>query len=68
MTYRLRISVEMKDKTINGPMLNQIVGQALKGGNVQEIVVICRSVNRGALADKPKHESQHGITITFVEC
>jgi hypothetical protein len=67
MTYRLRISIEMKDRTITGPLLNQIVGLTLRDDpNVKDIVIICRNVNDGALKDKPKHERQHKVRITFV--
>lgn len=69
MSYQLRISVEMKDREITGPMLAQIVGQAFKdGGDVKDIVVICRSVNRGARADAKKYEASYNdLRITFIE-
>lgn len=68
MTYSLRISVEMKDREVTGPMLAEIVGKALKDeANVKEVVIICRSVNRGARADAKKHELRHGFRITFIE-
>ena len=68
MTYSLRISVEMKDREITGPMLDEIVGKALKdGGNVREVVIICRRVNRGARKGAKKHEAQHNFRITFIE-
>jgi len=66
--YRLRISIEMKDREVTGPLLSQIVGSALRDKeNVRDIVVICRSVNRGARADAVRHESKHNIRITFIE-
>lgn len=68
MTYRLRISIEMKDREVTGPMLAQIVGMALKDdSNVKDIVVICRQANRGAKADAKSHEKSHGVRITFIE-
>ena len=68
MTYRLRISVEMKDREVTGPLLAEIVGKALKDKeNVEDIVVICRAVNRGAKKDKVAHERKHNIRITFIE-
>ncbi len=68
MTYRLRISVEMKDKELTGPLLAEIAGKALKDKeNVRDIVIICRAVNRGAQKDKAAHEKAHNIRITFVE-
>ena len=67
MTYRLRISVEMKNREISGPLLAEIVGKALKDeANVKDIVIICRAVNRGAKADARKHEAKHGLRITFI--
>jgi hypothetical protein len=66
--YRLRISIEMKDREVTGPLLAQIVGSALRDEeNVKDIVVICRSVNRGALKDAIRHESKHNIRIIFIE-
>lgn len=68
MTYSLTISVEMKDRQITGPLLAEIVGKALRDErNVKEIVVICRSINRGARADAPKYELKHKLRITFIE-
>jgi hypothetical protein len=67
MTYRLRISIEMKDRTITGPLLNEIVGLTLRDDpQVKDIVIVCRNVNDGARADKQKHERQHKVRITFI--
>ena len=67
MSYSLTISVEMKDREITVPMLEQIVAKALKDDrNVQDIIVICRAVNRGAKKDKTAHERRHNIRIKFI--
>ncbi len=68
MTYNMTISVEMKDREVTGPLLAEIVGKALKDqANVQDIVIICRAVNRGAKRDKAAHEKRHNIRIKFIE-
>ena len=53
MTYKMTISVEMKDREVTRPLLAEIVGKAIREqANVQDIVIICRAANSVAKKDR----------------
>ncbi len=66
---KLTMAVEIKNKEVSGPMLAQIVGNAISlvGRNFSMLFVICRGVNRGAKSMAAKNKKNLGITTVFKE-
>ena len=59
MAYRANVLVEIKDRAVNGPMVDQIVGTARRQANPAALVVIvCRGYTREAEMRRKQHSTQ----------
>jgi hypothetical protein len=59
MVHKANVLVEIKDRAVSGPMVDQIVGSARRQANRADLVVIvCRGYTRDAEMRRRQHSTE----------